>query len=110
MSKRFVPYKEPLGRRIGNVFKNVAFCAAGIFVVGGGATQCYGVSDRERAEETLEDLGLKVLRHNGHPAFGWGGGDGIFSDSFTIQKPNGEEGEVIVSRGVTKGPAITIVR
>ena len=76
-------------------------------VVGGAGVYFYGAGDSDNGRKTIESLGAKVIEDKGHPAFGIGGGPGLFSTTFTIETKDGKREDVVVSRGLTSRTTIT---
>ena len=90
-----------------DAFRKVMWTGVIASVLGGFGTYMYGLPNSGEGRKTLENIGVKVMEDKGHPAFGFGGGSGLFSSKFTIENTDGTQQDVVVSRGLSTNTAIT---
>jgi hypothetical protein len=98
-----------IGYRLQDAFRKVMWGGVITGVLGGFGTYMYGLPNGD-GRSTLENIGVKVVEDKGHPAFGMGGGSGLFSSTFTIETKDGGQEDVVVSRGLTNRTSITFGR
>ncbi len=96
--------------RLRDAFRTAMVGGIIIGTLGGIGTYLYGLPNGTSGRKTLEDIGIKVVEDKGHPAFGFGGGSGLFSSTFTIQAKDGSLQNVVVSQGLTNRTSITFER